>query len=100
MSLRTLPAAFTPGGGDGQQDSRNRRSQEGSDGSASVITLKPAIRYQFKTGQRDWEECRSGTRQVRTGRAPAPMHLHRQAICTFAETGRVNRFEATGGMVS
>ena len=21
---------------------------------ASVITLKPAIRYQFKTGQRDW----------------------------------------------
>jgi hypothetical protein len=20
----------------------------------SVITLKPAIRYQFKTGQRDW----------------------------------------------
>jgi LysR family hca operon transcriptional activator len=24
--------------------------------SASVITLKPAIRYQFKTGQRDWPE--------------------------------------------
>jgi len=23
---------------------------------ASVITLKPAIRYQFKTGQRDWPE--------------------------------------------
>jgi hypothetical protein len=23
-------------------------------GFASVITLKPAIRYQFKTGQRDW----------------------------------------------
>lgn len=23
-------------------------------GPASVITLKPAIRYQFKTGQRDW----------------------------------------------
>jgi hypothetical protein len=22
----------------------------------SVITLKPAIRYQFKTGQRDWPE--------------------------------------------
>jgi hypothetical protein len=22
--------------------------------STSVITLKPAIRYQFKTGQRDW----------------------------------------------
>jgi hypothetical protein len=21
---------------------------------ASIITLKPAIRYQFKTGQRDW----------------------------------------------
>jgi hypothetical protein len=21
---------------------------------SSVITLKPAIRYQFKTGQRDW----------------------------------------------
>jgi hypothetical protein len=25
-----------------------------SDLGASVITLKPAIRYQFKTGQRDW----------------------------------------------
>jgi hypothetical protein len=24
--------------------------------SASVITLKPAIRYHFKTGQRDWPE--------------------------------------------
>jgi hypothetical protein len=23
---------------------------------SSVITLKPAIRYQFKTGQRDWPE--------------------------------------------
>jgi hypothetical protein len=23
---------------------------------ASVITLKPAIRYQFKTGQRDWPQ--------------------------------------------
>jgi hypothetical protein len=26
------------------------------DPSPSVITLKPAIRYQFKTGQRDWPE--------------------------------------------
>jgi hypothetical protein len=28
----------------------------GQSSSASVITLKPAIRYQFKTGQRDWPE--------------------------------------------
>jgi RNA polymerase sigma factor (sigma-70 family) len=27
-----------------------------NDGFPSVITLKPAIRYQFKTGQRDWPE--------------------------------------------
>jgi hypothetical protein len=25
-----------------------------SEAEPSVITLKPAIRYQFKTGQRDW----------------------------------------------
>jgi hypothetical protein len=30
--------------------------QVSSDLSASVITLKPAIRYHFKTGQRDWPE--------------------------------------------
>jgi hypothetical protein len=40
--------------------SRNRSAEAltcdiaGFIGVASVITLKPAIRYQFKTGQRDW----------------------------------------------
>jgi hypothetical protein len=46
------------------------------------------------------EECRYGTRQVRTGRAPVCMRLRRQSVCTSARTGRVYEFETTGGIVS
>jgi hypothetical protein len=35
-------------------DEEERRMVEGT--LSSVITLKPAIRYQFKTGQRDWPQ--------------------------------------------
>jgi hypothetical protein len=33
---------------------KHGRLIEGFFHATSVITLKPAIRYQFKTGQRDW----------------------------------------------
>ena len=45
------------------------------------------------------EERRDGTRQVRTGRAPAGMRLRRQGVGTFAGAGRVYEFETTGGIV-
>jgi hypothetical protein len=31
-----------------------RVNKDSAGGASSVITLKPAIHYQFKTGQRDW----------------------------------------------
>jgi hypothetical protein len=46
------------------------------------------------------EECRDGTRQVRSGRAPVGMRLRRQGVCTFAGAGRVYEFETTGCIVS
>jgi len=37
-----------------EADARRQRYLKARLQLASVITLKPAIRYQFKTGQRDW----------------------------------------------